>query len=161
MRLTMDEVIRPDGTPGTHTVTRFKAGVSVLPLAADGSVYLTAEFHYALGRESLEVISGGVEVDEDQSAAAARELREEVGLVAARWTALGVTNPFTTQLLAPVTLFLAEELSCVAAAPEGTELIRRVQMPLTDAVELVMRSEITHAPSCVLILKAARMLENR
>ena len=158
MLLTKDDVIRPDGQPGTHTITRFKDGVSVLPLDAEDCVYLTEEFHYAVARRNLEVISGGVETSEEVLAAAARELREEVGLTAARWTSLGVTDPFTTQALGPVTLFLAEELTFVEAAPEGTELIRRVRVPLAEAVDLVMRSEITHAPSCVLILKAARHL---
>lgn len=158
IRLLKDDVIRPDGRPGTHTITRFKDGVSVLPLDREGYVYLTDEFHYALGRNGIEVISGGVEPGEDLLAAAARELREEVGIVAGRWTPLGVTDPFTTQALSPVTMFLAEELSFVAAAPEGTESIRTVRIPLADAVEMVMQSEITHAPSCVLILKAARRL---
>ena len=161
VRLTKDDVIRPDGQPGTHTVTRFKDGVSVLPLDADGGVYLTEEFHYAVGRRNLEVISGGVETGEEFLAAAVRELQEEVGLVAARWTPLGVTDPFTTQALAPVTMYLAEELSFVAAAPDGTEVIHRVRTSLVEAVEMVMRSEITHAPSCVLILKAARYLAER
>lgn len=161
VRLTKDDVIRPDGKPGTHTVTRFKDGVSVLPLDADGFVYLTEEFHYAVNRRNWEVISGGVETGEEFLSAAVRELREEVGLVAARWTPLGITDPFTTQALAPVTMYLAEGLSFVEAAPEGTEVIRRVRVALTEAVEMVMRSEITHAPSCVLILKAARHLERR
>lgn len=161
VRLTKDDVIRPDGNPGTHTVTRFKDGVSVLPLDANGFVYLTEEFHYAVNRRNFEVISGGVEAGEEFLSAAVRELREEVGLVAARWTPLGITDPFTTQALAPVTMYLAEELSFVEAAPEGTEVIRRVRVSLMDAVEMVMASEITHAPSCVLILKAARHLESR
>ncbi len=56
-------------------------------------------------------------------------------------------------------MFLEEDLSFVESAPEGTEVIRRVRSPLTEAVEFVMRSEITHAPSCVLIFKAARQQE--
>jgi ADP-ribose pyrophosphatase len=75
VRLTKDDVIRPDGQPGTHTVSRFKDGVSVLPLDADGCVYLTEEFHYARGQIAIEVISGGVEAGEDMNSAAARELR--------------------------------------------------------------------------------------
>lgn len=159
--LTKDDVIRPDGRPGTHTVTRLKDGVSVLPLDADGFVFLTEEFHYAQGRRGIEVISGGVENGEDLPAAAARELREEVGIVAACWTPLGVVDPLTSQAIAPIALFLAEELSFVEASPDGTETIRRLRVPFAEAVEMVMRSEITHSGSCVLILKAARILAER
>ena len=159
--LTKDDVIRPDGRPGTHTITRFKDGVSVLPLDNDGCVYLTDEFHYAQGRRGIEVISGGVESDEDVPTAAARELREEVGIVASRWTPLGVVDPLTSQAIAPISMFLAEGLSFVEAAPDGTETIRRLRVPFAEAVEMVMRSEITHSGSCVLILKAARILGER
>ena len=58
-------------------------------------------------------------------------------------------------------MYLAEELSFVDAAPEGTEVIRCVRIALNEAVEMVMRSGITHAPSCVLILKAARYLSTQ
>lgn len=156
--LTKDDVLRPDGQPGTHTVTRFKEGVSVLPLDAEGCVYLTDEFHYAQGRRGIEVISGGVESGEDLPTAAARELREEVGIVASRWTPLGVVDPLTSQAIAPIAMFLAEGLSFVDASPDGTETIRRLRVPFANAVEMVMRSEITHSGSCVLILKAARLL---
>ncbi len=159
--LTKDDVIRPDGKPGTHTITQFLDGVSVLPLDAEGFVYLTDEFHYAINRRGVEVISGGIEREEGQLAAAARELREEVGLIASQWTPLGVTDPMTTAGLSPVWLFLAEGLSEVEAAPEGTESIRRLRLPLHQVVEMVMHSEITHAPSCVLILKAVRHLAER
>lgn len=156
VRLIKDDVIRPDGQSGTHTITRFKDGVSVLPLDDEGCVYLTEEFHYAQGRRAIEVISGGVEEHEDTLAAAARELREEVGLTAEQWTPLGVVDPLTSQAIAPISLFLAERLAFVDAAPDGTETIRRLRVPFAEAVELVMRGEITHSGSCVLILKAAR-----
>lgn len=161
MVLTKDDVIRPDGQPGSHTVTRFKKGVSVLPLDEHGQVFLTEEFHYAQGRRGIEVISGGVDEGEELLAAAARELQEEVGLTASRWTPLGVVDPLTSQAIAPISMFLAEGLSFVEATPEGTETIRRLRVPFADAVEMVMRSEITHSGSCVVILKAARLLASR
>ncbi len=158
LQLTKDDVIRPDGKPGTHTVTTLKEGVSVLPLDDEGFVYLTEEFHYAVGRIGIEVVSGGIEPGEDKSAAAARELQEEVGLIASKWTPLGMTDPLTSQVIAPVTMYLAQGLSFVAANPDGTESIRRLRVPFAEAIQMVLRSEITHAPSCVLILKAAYLI---
>jgi ADP-ribose pyrophosphatase len=149
-----DQVIRPDGRPGTHCVVRMKSGVSVLPIDAQGIVYLTEEFHYGIGRVGLEVVSGGMEPSEDPLSTARRELQEELGITAERWTQLGVLDPFTTIVVSPTTLYMAEQLRFVPTAQEGTERIRRVEMPVAEALRLVFDGVITHAPSCVLILKA-------
>jgi hypothetical protein len=53
-----------------------------------------------------------------------------------------------------VWLFLAERLTFTEADQEGTETIRPVKLPFAEAVRQVLLSGITHAPSCVLILKA-------
>jgi ADP-ribose pyrophosphatase len=150
----VDDVIRPDGKPGIHSLIALKPGVSVLALDDDKHVYLIEEFHYAVGRVTLETVSGGRDADESPLAAAQRELREEVGIRAERWTDLGSVDPFTANVLSPTGLFLAEGLHLGEQAPEGTELIRRVRLPLTEAAECVWDGRITHAPSCVLILKA-------
>lgn len=156
--VTKDDVIRPDGEPGTYTVVHIKPGVSVLAVDTERVCHLTDEFHYAIGRHSLEVVSGGIEPDEDPQEAARRELQEEIGIEADRWTPLGLVDPFTSPMHSPTRLYLAQELQFVAAAPEGTERIRRVAVPLDEAVAMVMDGRITHAPSAVLILKAARVL---
>jgi ADP-ribose pyrophosphatase len=153
--LTMDDVIRPDGNPGTFSVVQVKPGVSVLALDEEGFVYLTEEFRYAVGCRSVEVVSGGIDPGEDPLAAARRELKEELGIEAAEWDDLGAVDPFTSMVLSPARLFLARGLSFGEHDREGTELIKCLKMPLAEAVQAVLDSRITHGPSCVLILKAA------
>ena len=153
-----DDVIRPDGHDGTHCVVSMKPGISVLPLDDQGFVYLTEEFHYGVARTTIETVSGGIETGEDAQGTAARELEEELGIRARRWTDLGIVDPFTTIVVSPTGLFLARDLSFVDTAPEGTEQIRLVKVKLAQAVNWVISSKITHAPSCVLILKARLFL---
>jgi ADP-ribose pyrophosphatase len=155
-----DKVIRPDGTPGLFTTVRLRPGVSVLALDEEGVVHLTSEYRYAVERESIEVVSGGVEDDETPLDAAQRELREELGLAAREWTDLGSVDPFTSVVLSPARLYLARGLAHAEHEPEGTEVIRAVCVPMSEAVEMVMRGEVTHGPSCVLILKAHRYLSH-
>jgi ADP-ribose pyrophosphatase YjhB (NUDIX family) len=155
-----DSVIRPDGEPGTYATVRMKAGVSVLPVEPDGTVYLTRQFRYALGAESVEAVSGGID-DEDARGAALKELREELGIEAAELVSLGQMDMDTSIVRSPVSLFLARALSFTEAEQESTERIEPFKTTLEQAVGMVLRSEITHSPSCVLILKASRYLEGR
>lgn len=153
-----DQVIRPDGKDGIFGVVEMVAGVSVLPIDDDGFVYLTKEFHYAIERDSIEVVSGAVDEGETTLDAAKRELKEELGVEAREWVDLGILNPFTTAIKSPATMFLAKGIIFSKANPEGTEKIDMVKAKLDDAVKMVMESEITHGPSCVLILKASKYL---
>ena len=155
-----DQVTRPDGLPGTHSVVSIKPGVSVLACDAERNCYLTDEFHYAIGRNSLEVVSGGIDEGETALEAAKRELQEELGIIADEWIPLGSVDPFTSSLISPTSLFLARDLTLTDANPEGTEQIRLVKLSLADAVWKVIDSEITHAPSCVTILKAESLLNS-
>jgi ADP-ribose pyrophosphatase len=151
--LQKDDVMRPDGKLGTFSVVQVKPGVCVLALDTDGTAYLTEEFHYGVGRVTIEAVSGGIEAGEDALLTAQRELEEELGIRAADWIDLGVCDPFTSSVVSPTRLFLAKQIQLGEQAPEGTELIRRVAVSLREAVAMVVDSRITHAPSGVLILK--------
>ena len=87
-----------------------------------------------------------------------RELQEELGITAGEWTDLGVCDPFTSVVVSPTRLFLARSLTFGPTAPEGTEQIRCRKIAFSQAVRMVHDSEITHAPSCVLILKTEALL---
>jgi 8-oxo-dGTP pyrophosphatase MutT (NUDIX family) len=160
LELSEDRVVRPDGQDGTFATVRMKPGVSVLAINDEGNVYLTSEYRYAIERESIEVVSGGIDEDEPPQVAARRELREELGIEAAQWMDLGLVDPFTSIIHSPATLFLARQLSLVEPEREGTEIIKVLKLNLSEAVRMVMESEITHGPSCVLILKAYHFLNS-
>ncbi len=155
-----DHVIQPDGTDSTYGVIEMKAGVSVLAMDEKGDAYLTREFRYAVQRKSIEVVSGGIDAGESPLAAAKRELKEELGIKAKQWISLGVTDPLTAALNSPVKLFLAKGLTFTKASPESNEQIEMIKLPFEKVVEMVMKNKITHAQSCVLILKAAEYLRN-
>jgi HAD superfamily hydrolase (TIGR01509 family) len=149
-----DQVIRPDGKPGSYATVTMKAGIAILPQDDEGNVYLTRQFRYATGKESLEVVSGGIDGDEPVEEAARRELREEMGIEAGIWEAQGLMDLDTSIVCAPVRLFRARGLTFTQPEREGTETIESVKLSLDEACRNVLNSTITHGPSCVLILKA-------
>lgn len=150
-----DEVIKPDGEPGTYTTVRFKAGVSVLPVDEKGFAYLARDFRYAVGRETLEVVGGAIDEGETRLDAARRELKEELGIEADELIELGQVDPITSLADSPAYLFLATgRLRFKEKELEGGENVRTVKVELHEAVRMVMQSEVTHGSSCVLILRA-------
>ncbi len=158
VRMAVDEVTRPDGKAGEHVVVAIKPGVCVLALDEKDNLSLTSEFHYAIGRISLEAVSGGIDPGETPLQCAHRELREELGLIAREMEYLTTVDPFTSIMVSPTQIFLATGLNRVNADPEATELITEVRIPLKAAAEMASRGEITHAPSCVgILLLAARL----
>lgn len=154
-----DQVIRPDGGAATFGVIEMSAGSSVLAVNGRREVYLVKEYKYGVDRLSTEVVSGAIEDGESPLEAAQRELREEAGLSAREWIDLGVIDPFTTVVRSPNHLFLALNVQPSESSPDDGEVLERVLLPFAEALEMVMRSEITHGASCVAILKAARYFD--
>jgi 8-oxo-dGTP pyrophosphatase MutT (NUDIX family) len=155
-----DKVIDPRGHPANFSTVKMPPGVCVLPFDDDGFVYLTREYRYALGRESVEVVGGVVEDEELPLAAAKRELKEELGIEAVDFTYLGFVDPVTSVIRSPVHFFLAGGLRFGSKEPDSHEEIATVKLALEEAVRMVNRSEITHAESCVLLLKVFFMMQN-
>ena len=154
IKVRLDAVIRPDGNDGQHVVVSMKPGVCVLAMDAEHNVFLTREFHYGIGQYSLEAVSGGIEPGEDPDLTARRELQEEIGLVANHWQYITTVDPFTTIVVSPTRLYIASQLTAAPRNPEGTELIETVKLTLDEAIEKVNCGEITHAPTCVVLLQA-------
>ncbi|HKO61374.1 MAG TPA: NUDIX hydrolase [Pyrinomonadaceae bacterium] len=155
IEVNVDDVEGPDDSEHTYSTVELKPGVAILAFDQDENVYLTEQFRYALNKRSIELVCGGVEKGVEPLEAAQKELREEVGLDARRWEDLGVVDLDTSVVHCPVRLYVARELEKVPSDQEATEDIRWYTVPFAEAVRMVMEGEITHAPSCLLILKHA------
>jgi ADP-ribose pyrophosphatase len=160
MTVKEDKVTRPDGKEGIYGTIEIKPGVSIIALDDRENVYLTKEYHYALEKDTLETVSGGIDDNETPLLAAKRELKEEAGIVAKKWTYLGYTQPLTSYINTFNHLFLARKLSFSGNNLEGTEKIEIVKMPFKKAIRAIMGNKITHAGSVAAIFKAKEYLDN-
>ena len=149
-----DRVIRPDGNEGIYEWTQIKEGVSILPIDIDKNVYLAQGFQYGLGDDSLEIAGGGINEGETPRQAATRELEEELGIKTYNLVDLGNLNQMTGLLYSPQYLFMAAQLDFGKSNQGATERITKVKMPLEEAVEKALSSEIHDAPAVATILRA-------
>jgi 8-oxo-dGTP pyrophosphatase MutT (NUDIX family) len=157
LRFEAHDIVHPTGAPGVHgVVVTPPASAAVLVDGAD--VLLVRQPRFAVDAIVLEVIKGGRARDEDALECAIRESREEAGVVAARWDALGSTYEIPSIVQHSVALFLGRDLSPAPLAPEENELIEIVRMPFDDALAACADGRIDDAVTAIALLRAARVL---
>lgn len=89
IRVRNDEVLLPNGEHGWREVVDHPGGVGILAFDDQDRVALVRQFRYAVGQHLWEIPAGKREKGENPFVTAQRELNEEVGAAAARWTELG------------------------------------------------------------------------
>jgi 8-oxo-dGTP pyrophosphatase MutT (NUDIX family) len=148
-----DDVIKPEGEPGNFATVHLVPGACVLAIDDEDFVYLTEQFRYVVGRNSIEVVAGSIE-DETPLEAAKRELKEEVGATAEEMTEIGVVQLDTSMIKNEVSFFVARKLSFDKPDRDATEEMKTVKIKFREAVGKVLSGEIDHALSRALILQA-------
>jgi 8-oxo-dGTP pyrophosphatase MutT (NUDIX family) len=160
IRLREDAVTRPDGGPGIYGVVEFaNLTLAIVALNASGEVVLVGQHRYPLDYYSWEVPEGGGPKGSSPEEGAARELREETGLEAARWDYLGclvLSNAVTDET---GHVFLARDLTQHAPEPEPTEVLQTRWLPLEEACREALEGRITDSISTVALARARHFLE--
>jgi len=151
-----DQVFRPDGTPGVYGVVHFaNLAVGVVAIDTEDRVVLVGQHRYTLDAWSWEIPEGGVPPDEDPAAGAARELREETGLIAATWRELARVHLSNSVTDEAGILYLATDLAEGAAAPEETEVLEVRRVPFQEALAMTLDGRITDSLSVVALQRVA------
>ena len=162
IRVREDEVIRPDGLPGIYSVVETRIATGVIALTEKDEVYLVGQFRYALDEYSWEIIEGGSDPDEDPLQTAMRELKEEAGLIAKSWEALGgeiqLTNCHSSEI---GRLFLARDLEQTEAQPDGTEVLRIRKVPFEQCLEMADRGIFKDAMSIIALYRLQALRQGR
>ena len=143
-----DTVIEPGSDqPNTRDVIRHNGSVVVLAVddskySADPDVILVRQYRHAAGQFLLELPAGRIDTGETPLAAAKREMIEETGFRARRWTLL--TKYFASPgfLGEWMQIYIAQGLREGSAKPEEDEHIEIVRMRLSEALDLVKTNQI-------------------
>jgi ADP-ribose pyrophosphatase len=127
----------------------------ILPVFDDGTVELVRQYRHPAVRYLLEAPAGTLAEGERPEDGAARELQEELGLVAGRLEKLSeffVSPGFCEEKM---WVFLATELTEGKQNPDEDEVLDVVRLPLAEALEMISSNEIQDAKTIIALMLAA------
>src|SRR6202046_738134 len=142
-----DKVEEPGGNINTRDVIRHNGSVVILAVdesknPRDPEIIFERQYRHAAGRTLIELPAGRCEPHESPLAAAKRELIEETGYRAKRWTLL--TKYFASPgfLGEWMQIYLARDIRAGVAAPEPDETIEVFRLSLSEALALVANQKV-------------------
>jgi ADP-ribose pyrophosphatase len=156
-----EQVREPGGYVARRDIVRHPGSVVILAVESTGAVprvLLERQYRHAAGGYLWELPAGKIDPGEEALAAAKRELREETGYTAARWSLalrFYVSPGFLDETM---TVFLAREIRQGEATPEEDEFITVRLLPLPQAVKMATNKTIHDAKTIASILWLDRKL---
>jgi ADP-ribose pyrophosphatase len=143
LRLYVDHVRSSDGHVSTREYVRHPGAVMVIPLLASGEVVIERQFRYPMARAMIEYPAGKIDAGEQPLGCAQRELLEETGYRAGRWSYLGGLHNAIGYSDEKIEMFLAEDLQFEGARLDAGETLEVFTMPWPDVLEHVRDGRIT------------------
>lgn len=148
-----DTVRLPNGTIAYREWIRHPGAAAVLPITPDGRLIFVRQYRYPVQQVTLEVPAGKLDGEgEDPLECARRELSEETGYRAERYTyltKLATTVGFSNEF---IYIYAAEGLTPGRQHPDEDEFINVYTMTMDEAVEKIKSGEICDAKSVTAVL---------
>ncbi len=153
--VTRDRVQEPNGVTAIREVIRHSGSVVVLAVDESGAeprVLLERQYRYAAQDYMLELPAGRIDPGETSLAAGKRELLEETGYTARKWSKALFFYPSPGFLEETMTVYLACGLQPGIAQPEDDERIDHDLVPLSRVLRWIMSGKIRDGKTLASIL---------
>ncbi|HTU59273.1 MAG TPA: NUDIX hydrolase, partial [Polyangiales bacterium] len=128
----------------------------VVAIDSHERVCLLRQYRYVAAGWIWELPAGKLEPNEPPLTTAQRELREEAGIGAQRWSSLGSYLSSPGVFSEVLHLFMAEELSALTAVPEASEVLEVHWLPFGQACAGALNGEYRDGKTIVGLLRAAQ-----
>jgi ADP-ribose pyrophosphatase len=162
-RIVRDHLIEPDGTESRRDVIRHNGSVVILAVDAgkkkkDPWIVIEKQYRHAAGQYLWELPAGKLDAGEKPLDGAKRELAEETGYQAKKWSPLVEYFASPGFLGEAMKVFLAEGLVPGDAHPEEDEHIDFRLVKLSEVLEMIDRGKIADGKTLTSVLLYARQL---
>jgi ADP-ribose pyrophosphatase len=153
-----DQVRLPNGKVMQLDIVDHPVAVVLVPVDAQGNIYLIRQYRHSAGGEILELPAGVTEAGELVEASARRELREEIGMQANTIRPIGeffIAPGYTTEYLY---IYLATDLTPAPLPGDEDEFIEVLPTPISQAYAMAQNGQIRDAKTLAALLLATPYL---
>lgn len=156
-----DRVIEPHGVEVTRDIVTHPGSVVVLPVFPDGRILVIRQYRHVAGQYLWELVAGRKDGGESFVEGAQRELEEETGYRAKKFTQVMEIFPSPGFVAEKMAIFVAEGLTKGKAKPEEDEKITRRILTLRDAEKWIRNGNICDGKSVAGILFYSKFMAGK
>lgn len=153
VKLYKDRIELPTGQKSFREVVKHSGGVVILAKKED-KILLVKQFRYPMKEVLYELPAGKLGIGEDPFEAAKRELEEETGYCANKWTDLGFVYTSPGYSDEKLYLYEAEDLEFTHCHPDEGEIIQAFEYKYDDVLKMINNGEINDAKTLCALMRA-------
>ncbi len=161
IKIVEEDVVIPGGRASKRFCLRHGGAAGMVALGDDNTILLERQWRHPLRRAFWEIPAGKLDPGEAELTCAQRELVEECGVSAKRWTRLGELNNAIGYSSERIVVYLAEDLTWGEQQLDDGEHLEVVRVKLDEALAMCADGRITDVKTIVALFWLERHLAGR
>jgi ADP-ribose pyrophosphatase len=149
LNMKRDQVSLPDGQIAAREYLTHPGAVAIVALLEDGRVLLERQYRYPIDKACIEIPAGKLDPDESTLFCAQRELVEETGYTANKWSYIRRIHPVISYSTEFIDIYLAEDLVPGKSKLDEEEFLDVFAAPLDQLIAWVEGGEITDVKTTI------------
>ncbi len=149
LQMKRDKISLPDGQEAVREYLTHPGAVAILAILNDGRVLLERQYRYPVAKACIEIPAGKLEIGEDHLLCAKRELEEETGYTAKKWSYIRRIHPVISYSTELIDIYLAEDLVAGKSHLDDEEFLDVFAAPLEQLLAWVENGDITDVKTTI------------
>ena len=149
LKMKRDKIALPNGEEAVREYLMHPGAVAVVAILDDGRVLLERQYRYPIAKACIEIPAGKLEIGEDHLLCAKRELEEETGYSAKKWSYIRRIHPVISYSTELIDIYLAEDLVPGKSHLDDEEFLDVFAAPLEQLIGWVEDGEITDVKTTI------------
>ena len=160
LNMKRDRVSLPDGQEAVREYLTHPGAVAILAILDDGRILLERQYRYPIAKVCMEIPAGKLDPNEDPLVCAQRELEEETGYSARRWSYIRRIHPVISYSTEFIDIYLAEGLQAGKSRLDEEEFLDVFAAPLDEILAWIEQGVITDVKTTIAIYWLDRYRRN-